>query len=209
MNADLRKTSLGIRTSAVLFSTAAHAVVLGLFSFPEATRTPMASMPAITARLVAEPFQHRAAHSKTSPSPRFRTPATDASATPPAVPTTANEPPSEPDITAAATTDPAAAVETPTAATAPWYTPDYLSNPPPVYPALSRRLGEQGQVLLYVLVGADGHAREVRLHASSGFARLDRAAVETVRDWQFAPARSGILPVAAPVLVPVSFMFDG
>jgi protein TonB len=82
---------------------------------------------------------------------------------------------------------------------------DYLNNPRPAYPTLSRRLGEEGRVLLRVLVRADGTPAEVTLHQSSGYARLDQAALEAVRKWRFTVRRGGAA-VAAPVLVPISFI---
>ena len=48
-------------------------------------------------------------------------------------------------------------------------------NPAPRYPPLSRRMGEQGRVLLRVHVSTGGSAMEVALHKTSGFDRLDRA----------------------------------
>lgn len=61
----------------------------------------------------------------------------------------------------------------------------------PMYPPTSKRLGEQGRVLLMVHVLADGKPAEVRLERSSGFDRLDQAAVAHVlRAWHFIPARS-------------------
>jgi protein TonB len=111
---------------------------------------------------------------------------------------------------------PAPAVEVvaaPAAEVAPPVTPprfdvDYLRNPSPGYPAMSRRLGEQGRVVLRVLVDPDGAPREIEVKASSGHERLDRAALETVRQWKFVPARVGKEPVAAWVLVPVSFALE-
>lgn len=87
----------------------------------------------------------------------------------------------------------------------PRFDADYLDNPSPVYPALSRRLGEHGQVLLRVLVSLDGLATQVEIRETSGYERLDRAARDTVRRWRFAPARQGEASVAAWVLVPLSF----
>lgn len=104
------------------------------------------------------------------------------------------------------------AEEAPAAAssiTLPRFSADYLNNPPPVYPALSRRLGEQGQVMLRVLVRADGTPAEIAISDSSGSSRLDRAALEAVRRWRFVPARRGGTPVAAAVLVPISFTLEG
>lgn len=100
---------------------------------------------------------------------------------------------------AANTTAPAAPVVPPR------FDADYLDNPAPPYPGLSRRLGEEGRVLLRVRVQADGSAAQVELSQSSGFARLDNAALETVRRWRFVPARQGEEKIAAWVRVPIAF----
>ena len=71
----------------------------------------------------------------------------------------------------------------------------HLNNPKPVYPALSRRLGEQGNVRLSVLILADGKVGDVRLKQSSGYARLDQSAMQAVRRWQYVPAHRGGQPV--------------
>jgi len=93
--------------------------------------------------------------------------------------------------------------------TPPVFNADYLDNPPPVYPALSRRMSEQGKVVLRVLVNPQGGADQVELRTSSGSTRLDNAAVETVRRWRFVPARQGDQPIAAWVLIPISFTLQG
>jgi protein TonB len=85
---------------------------------------------------------------------------------------------------------------------------DYLENPPPIYPVLSRRLGEQGRVVLRVLVDPAGRAQEIQVRGSSGHARLDDAALQAVRRWKFLPARRGAEAVAAWVLIPISFRLD-
>ena len=66
---------------------------------------------------------------------------------------------------------------------------DYLHNPKPKYPNLNIARNEQGTVLLSVLVGADGKVRDVKLKASSGFERLDRAARDAVLGWNFVPGK--------------------
>ncbi len=81
----------------------------------------------------------------------------------------------------------------------------YLNNPKPTYPALSRRLGEEGRVGLRVLVGIDGLPQQVEIHHSSGYERLDRAARNAVTRWRFVPARQGNRPVSAWVQVPIVF----
>lgn len=81
----------------------------------------------------------------------------------------------------------------------------YLNNPAPTYPPLSRRSGEQGRVLLKVLVSENGLAESVQLDTSSGHEKLDRAAIEAVKRWSFVPAKRSNQPVSAYVLVPVKF----
>ncbi len=88
---------------------------------------------------------------------------------------------------------------------APRFDANYLDNPAPTYPALSRRLGENGRVLLRVFVNPDGQAAQVEVRESSGYDRLDKAARDTVQRWRFVPARQGDKGVAAWVLVPISF----
>ena len=83
---------------------------------------------------------------------------------------------------------------------------DYLNNPKPPYPVLSRRLGEEGVVRLNVLVNPDGSVARLELAKSSGFARLDQSAMDTVQSsWKFEPARQDGSPVAAWVIVPIQF----
>lgn len=88
---------------------------------------------------------------------------------------------------------------------APRFNADYLQNPPPRYPRLSRRLGEEGTVLLRVFVDEKGMPARVQVKSSSGYERLDRAAAATVKEWKFVPARRGSDAIGAWVLVPVSF----
>ncbi len=73
----------------------------------------------------------------------------------------------------------------------------YRGNRAPEYPALSRRLGEQGAVVLRVLITAEGRASEVIVLNSSGSVRLDEAAKATIRDWRFLPAVRGARPIPA------------
>ncbi|MDT3734957.1 MAG: TonB family protein [Denitratisoma sp.] len=106
---------------------------------------------------------------------------------------------------APAPTPPVVVPAAPAQATQPRFDADYLDNPKPPYPSLSRRIGEEGRVVLRVRVMPDGAAGEVLLHASSGSPRLDESALATVRRWKFVPARRGAEPVAAWVLVPIAF----
>lgn len=70
-----------------------------------------------------------------------------------------------------------------------------LSRPP--YPSSSQRLGEQGLVGLALYLGTDGKVKEGKVAASSGFERLDTAALKhALRDWKFEPCLDGDKPVA-------------
>lgn len=89
--------------------------------------------------------------------------------------------------------------------TPPDFEADYLNNPPPRYPPLSRRAREEGEVMLKVLVTPEGSAEVIELARSSGFERLDDAAVAAVRRWRFAPAKQAGRAVMAWVLVPLTF----
>jgi len=91
----------------------------------------------------------------------------------------------------------------------PSFNASYLDNPAPNYPPVSRRLGEQGKVLLRVQVAADGIADSVTLQTSSGSTRLDQAALAAVKKWRFVPAKRGGQAVSASVVVPVSFSIEG
>lgn len=81
----------------------------------------------------------------------------------------------------------------------------YLNNPTPSYPALSRRNGETGRVLLRVQVGADGLPKNIMIAESSQFARLDEAAIAAVKRWRFVPAKQGDQAISEWVLVPLNF----
>jgi protein TonB len=84
----------------------------------------------------------------------------------------------------------------------------YLNNPAPDYPALSRRQGEEGRVLMKVLVSAEGAAEDVQIEQSSGSDRLDNAALSAVKRWRFIPAKRNNQPLSAYVLVPMKFSLD-
>ncbi|CAN5434676.1 hypothetical protein BH10PSE17_BH10PSE17_32380 [soil metagenome] len=83
----------------------------------------------------------------------------------------------------------------------------YLDNPAPAYPEASSRRGESGKVMLNVHVTTDGRTDDVRVASTSGYERLDRAAIEAVKRWRFVPAKQGDRPLAAWVQVPIDFNF--
>ncbi|MBI5912488.1 MAG: energy transducer TonB [Betaproteobacteria bacterium] len=105
---------------------------------------------------------------------------------------------------------PVVATATPVAAASePRFDAAYLDNPAPGYPALSRRMGEEGQVILRVFVEPNGRPSQVQIKTGSGSPRLDQAAQEAVWRWKFFPARRGAEAIGAWVLVPIDFNLRG
>ena len=85
---------------------------------------------------------------------------------------------------------------------------DYLQNPRPPYPAISRRLNEQGKTTVRVLIGIDGQPQRAEISKSSGFARLDDAAVATVLRWRFVPGKRGGVAEAMWFNVPINWVLE-
>ncbi|MFH1021559.1 MAG: energy transducer TonB [Pseudomonadota bacterium] len=83
--------------------------------------------------------------------------------------------------------------------------PLYQANPPPPYPRLARKLGQEGLVQLEVLVSVTGIVDDLRIAVGSGHESLDAAALEAVRSWRFSAGRRNGQPVAMRVRVPVRF----
>lgn len=85
---------------------------------------------------------------------------------------------------------------------------DYLNNPKPAYPILSKRLGEQGKVVVRVLIGPDGLAKKGEIRTSSGYQRLDQAALATVMSWRFVPGKRSGVPEAMWFNIPLNFVLE-
>jgi len=66
----------------------------------------------------------------------------------------------------------------------------YLHNPKPHYPEISQQLEEQGTVQLLVYVSSLGQVSQVQVKHSSGYLRLDMAALQAVKQWQCNNPRS-------------------
>lgn len=64
----------------------------------------------------------------------------------------------------------------------------HLKNPPPSYPRLSKRMREEGVVILELWVLEDGTVAEITVRTSSGYPRLDNAALIAVSKWRYTPA---------------------
>lgn len=78
----------------------------------------------------------------------------------------------------------------------------------PLYPPISRRLGEEGSVTLRILVDERGGAADVQVAQSSGYARLDDAAVQAVRRWNFRAATQDARVTSAWTRVKITFALN-
>lgn len=143
-----------------------------------------------------------------APAPRQLTTLNDS----PTAPVVAAEPAPPPPAPPAPPPPPAAA---PAAAPAPAQVVQpssnaaYLNNPKPAYPAISKRLGESGRVVVRVLIGTDGRAKEAQVQRSSGYDRLDQVALETARDrWRYVPGTRNGVPEAMWFNVPINFVLE-
>lgn len=172
----------------------------------------------LSVRLI-EPEKPRLAEPKPLPPPPKPVPRPTVVDTPPPVLTAAAEAPAAPASFAVAPQPPAPPAPPPIQAAPPAppaplpvvaarFDAEYLNNPKPAYPPLSRRLGEEGKVWLRVRVGADGSALEVEIKQGSGHARLDTAARDAVARWRFVPARRGAEAIESWVAVPILFALE-
>ena len=78
----------------------------------------------------------------------------------------------------------------------------------PPYPQVARKQGWEGIVVLRIVVGTGGDVENVTTQTSSGFPALDESAAQSVKTWQFAPAKDGEFPIATKVDLPVRFSLD-
>ena len=85
---------------------------------------------------------------------------------------------------------------------------EYLQNPKPAYPGMSKRLGEQGKVVVRVLIGVDGVVQKAEIRQSSGFERLDQAALNTAQRWRYVPGKRGGVAEAMWFNVPINFVLE-
>lgn len=84
--------------------------------------------------------------------------------------------------------------------------PLYHLIPKPPYPSRSRDLGEEGTVIIAILVAADGSVADAYVSKSSGYSLLDGSALSTVKTkWRFKPATNSGKPVASWVRAPINF----
>lgn len=86
--------------------------------------------------------------------------------------------------------------------------PLYKKNAPPVYPEIARVRGYEGVVLVSAEILPNGRVGEVKIRKSSGYAILDRSAIQAVKPWKFEPAKKSGNPFTAWVELPIKFILN-
>lgn len=77
---------------------------------------------------------------------------------------------------------------------------------PPIYPKRALMLKQEGVVILQALIDTNGDINDVKLVTSSGYAILDKSAIDAVWKWKFEPSVINGTPAVSWVKVPVEFM---
>lgn len=189
-----------------LLSVVLHATMIAAVAALVSPAVPLPAAPVLMVSMVSPAPEPEPARTLL-PQPKPKTPVPPQQK-PPLLAAASDAPPSPAAPSAQPPAAPAASAPVqaaPTAVVPPRFDAAYLDNPAPPYPPLSRRMGEQGTVILRVLVSPAGNAQQVELKSGSGSPRLDQSAVETVKRWRFVPARLGADAVAAWVLIPIAF----
>lgn len=83
--------------------------------------------------------------------------------------------------------------------------PQILSREEPVYPSAARSAGISGTTVVGFIIEADGSVSSAWVEQSSGNSSLDSAAVQSVQNWRFVPARQNGIPVQSRSRVPIIF----
>jgi protein TonB len=63
-------------------------------------------------------------------------------------------------------------------------------------------------VVVRARIEVNGTASQVEIRTSSGFDRLDRAALETVKGWRYVPGKRGGVAEAMWFNIPIRFVLD-
>ena len=111
---------------------------------------------------------------------------------PPPAPVAPVEAPPAPAPSIAPKTIPASAVQ-------------YIVPPAPVYSRISAKMRESGKAMVRVFIDEAGLPRNVQLALSTGFARLDDAALAAVRNCRFKPYLENGVAVAGWAAIPIEF----
>ncbi|MEK8049672.1 energy transducer TonB [Ideonella sp. DXS22W] len=163
---------------------------------PKAARpepAPLLPPPPVVVQSAAPAPPPQPVHVVADPAPAVTAPTPPAATAQPA--TTATPSPAVAPVAAGPRMLPSAAVQ-------------YLVPPVPEVPRASRRLNETGRVIVRVLITEAGLPDRLSVERSSGFARLDEAALAAVRKARFRPYTENGQPQSGWALVPVSFELE-
>jgi periplasmic protein TonB len=155
---------------------------------------PPATRPVIASTAVTAPVTAQAPEAVIAPDP--------VPAAPPVVAATALASSSPSPVAAAPLQAPAAPRLIPASAVM------YRVPPAQVYPLASRRLGEQGTVLLQLVVDTQGLPQSITLHRSSGHARLDEQALQAMRAARFQPHTQNGVATAWMAIAPLRYELE-
>lgn len=164
---------------------------------PAPTQPQPVARPATTPALAALPAATQAEPSPNAPTATLAQPSP---ATPASPAGAAGIPQATPASTAPAPAP--AKVELPNASAS------YLNNPKPPYPALSKRLGEEGKVVVRAWIDTNGRATQAEIKTSSGYDRLDQTALQTVLNWRYVPGQRAGVPEAMWFNIPLNFVLE-
>lgn len=215
--ADHDSLSDGQRRALVAAIVAAHAAAVWALMQVREVRQVVVDVVPVFASLIAPPKPLEPLSPPPVPERRVVAPRVIAAAPSPApaplvvtAPPEIAEPPAPPMavVTAAAPVPAPAPVPPPQPKDIPASQVQYLEPIEIVYPRLSIRQREQGIVLVRLLIDEAGLPRDVRVSRSSGFARLDDAAVSAVRKARFKPPTENGRPVTGITNIPVDFQLE-
>lgn len=164
---------------------------------PAPTQPQPVARPATTPAPAALPAATQAEPSPNAPTATLAQPSP---ATPASAAVAADTPQATPASTAPAPAP--AKVELPNASAS------YLNNPKPPYPALSKRLGEEGKVVVRAWIDTNGRATQAEIKTSSGYDRLDQTALQTVLNWRYIPGQRAGVPEAMWFNIPLNFVLE-
>lgn len=82
------------------------------------------------------------------------------------------------------------------------------SVPEPIYPSLSRRMGEEGKILVRLFIGEDGAVQKVNIAQSSGLPRLDQAALDAGMKVRCRPFLELGKPIKVTAIQPYIFRLE-
>ena len=85
-----------------------------------------------------------------------------------------------------------------------------ISSPDEIYPSMSKRLGEEGAVTLLLTLNEEGRVTDASIKESSGFERLDNAALsDAKKGWRFLPGTVNGKPASMQLPFRVVFKMQG